>query len=61
MMRMCLLIVMFAAPALGLADTGIPAVAVSGNPEGGQTWSVSVQVLLLMTALTVIWPSSLLL
>ncbi len=59
MTRIWLLIVLFAAPALGMAETGIPAVAVTDSPDGGQTWSVSVQVLLLMTALTML-PSMLL-
>ena len=59
MIRLLLLIALIAAPGLGLADTGIPAVAVTGSPEEGHTWSVSIQVLLLMTALTVL-PSLLL-
>ncbi|HEB99176.1 MAG TPA: flagellar biosynthesis protein FliP [Thiotrichales bacterium] len=40
------------APALGLADTGLPAVTVETRPDGGETWSVSIQVLALMTALS---------
>lgn len=59
MTRLLLLSVLFAVPALGVAETGIPAVAVTDSADGGQTWSVSVQVLLLMTALTML-PSLLL-
>ena len=38
-------------PAATLAEPAIPALAVT-NTGGGQTWSVSMQILLLMTALT---------
>jgi flagellar biosynthetic protein FliP len=38
-------------PAAALAEPAIPALAVT-NTGGGQTWSVSMQILLLMTALT---------
>ncbi len=33
---------------------GLPAITVTGGPDGGQTWSLSVQVLALMTALTLL-------
>lgn len=59
MKRLLLLLVLMAIPLPGLAETGIPAVAVTDGADGGQTWSVSVQILLLMTALTVL-PSLLL-
>ena len=36
------------------ADPGLPAVAVTEGPDGGQTWSVSIQILMLMTALTLL-------
>ncbi|MFQ5633830.1 MAG: flagellar type III secretion system pore protein FliP [Gammaproteobacteria bacterium] len=40
------------APALAAADVGIPAVTIADDATGGQTWSVSIQILMLMTALT---------
>ena len=36
------------------ADPGIPALTVTSGPGGGQTWTVSIQVLLFMTALTLL-------
>ncbi|WP_417349979.1 flagellar type III secretion system pore protein FliP [Ferrimonas sp.] len=39
-------------PALALANTGIPAVTVTTNPDGTQDYSVSLQILGLMTVLT---------
>jgi len=42
-----------ALPALAGA-AGLPAVTVQAGPDGGQTWSLSVQVLVLMTALTLL-------
>lgn len=41
-----------------LAQTGLPAVTVSTEADGGQTWSVTLQVLLLMTVLSLL-PSAL--
>jgi flagellar biosynthetic protein FliP len=41
-----------AAPAL--ADPGLPAVTVTPAPGGGQTYSLSIQILLLMSALTLL-------
>ena len=41
-------------PDLASAAPGIPAVTVSTNPEGGQTYSLTMQILLLMTALTLL-------
>ena len=39
-------------PGLAGADVGIPAVSIVDDASGNQTWSVSIQVLMLMTALT---------
>ena len=39
-------------PALGWAEPGVPALTVEKGPDGGETWSVSIQVLALMTALS---------
>ncbi|MBN8279783.1 MAG: flagellar type III secretion system pore protein FliP [Gammaproteobacteria bacterium] len=48
------------APALGqAAEPVIPALSLVDNADGGKTWSVSIQILMLMTALTLL-PSLLL-
>ena len=47
----CLLLGM---PVLAVAEPGIPAVSLLDNDSGGQTWSVSIQILMLMTALTLL-------
>lgn len=41
-------------PALGYAETGLPAVTVVTNPDGSQEYSVSLQILFIMTALTLL-------
>ena len=41
-------------PLLATADAGIPALSIMDDSAGGQTWSVSIQILLLMTVLTFI-------
>ncbi len=41
-------------PAAALADPGLPALTVHAVANGGQTWSLSLQLLALMTALTVL-------
>ncbi len=41
-------------PQLAAAASGIPALNVQTNGDGGQTWSLSLQVLALMTALTLL-------
>ena len=46
-------------PVLGLAEPVIPALSLVNSPDGGKTWSVSIQILMLMTALTLL-PSLLL-
>ena len=53
-----LLIVMLAMPLLGgvaqAADLGMPVLSVTTEEDGGQTWSVGLQVLALMTALSLL-------
>jgi flagellar biosynthetic protein FliP len=51
-----LLLVLAAAlvPAMAEAATGLPAVTVTTNPGGGQTYSLTLQVLILMTVLTLL-------
>ncbi|MBV6416139.1 MAG: Flagellar biosynthetic protein FliP [Steroidobacteraceae bacterium] len=39
-------------PSLASAAAGLPAVTIENTPGGGQTWSLSLQVLALMTAIT---------
>jgi flagellar biosynthesis protein FliP len=46
-------------PAISLAAPAIPALSLVDNADGGKTWSVSIQILMLMTALTLL-PSLLL-
>jgi flagellar biosynthetic protein FliP len=41
-------------PLSALAQPGLPALSVSTDPDGAQTWSLSLQVLVLMTALTLL-------
>lgn len=43
-----------ASPDLFAAPAGIPALTIQAAPGGGQTWSLSLQVLALMTALTLL-------
>jgi flagellar biosynthetic protein FliP len=43
---------LLAAPALTLAAPGIPAVTIESAPGGGSTWTLSLQLLALMTAIT---------
>jgi flagellar biosynthetic protein FliP len=46
--------VALATPGAAVADPGIPALAVTTSGDGGQTWSLSLQILLLMTALSLL-------
>ena len=46
-------------PVLALAEPVIPALSLVNSPDGGKTWSVSIQILMMMTALTLL-PSLLL-
>jgi len=41
-------------PHLAAADAAIPALSIVDDTAGGQTWSVSIQILMLMTALTLL-------
>ena len=55
MLRLFLITVATLFPlAAGAADAAIPALTVTPGPGGAQTWSVSIQVLLFMTALTLL-------
>jgi flagellar biosynthetic protein FliP len=54
-----LLLALLAVPAFAQQQGGLPAVTVTNLPQGGQQWSVSLQVLLLMSALTLL-PAALL-
>jgi len=53
MIRFLLLLALFAAPA-ALAQSALPAVTVVDDGQGGSSYTLSVQVLLLMTLLTVL-------
>jgi flagellar biosynthetic protein FliP len=44
----------FVLPEIAAAAPGVPAVTVTANPQGGQTYTLTLQVLLLMTALTLL-------
>ena len=52
MIRLVLTLLVLALPSLGMAQEGLEAVQVTTNPDGGQTYTLSIQILLLMTALT---------
>ncbi len=52
--RIVMLAVLALAPIGALAEPGLPALAVTSAVEGQQTYTVSVQMLLLMTALTML-------
>ncbi len=54
MKRAGLILLGLAAPMLTHAATGIPAVTVTTNPGGGQTYSLTLQVLILMTVLSLL-------
>jgi flagellar biosynthetic protein FliP len=56
---LALLSLLFAGQALAQQQGGLPAVTVTNLPQGGQQWSVSLQVLLLMSAITLL-PAALL-
>lgn len=53
MIRLLLSLCLLAFPLISLADPGIPAVTVTDG-EGGQSYSVTLQILALMTALTLL-------
>src|SRR3954451_9294217 len=52
--RTCLSLAFMLVPVLGHAATGLPAVTVTSNPNGGQTYSLTPQILILMTVLTLL-------
>lgn len=55
MNRLWLIILLVALPSgVVMADTGLTALSLTTNPDGGQTYSLSIQVLLLMTVLTLL-------
>ena len=54
MNRLLFILMLLAMPGLVAAEPGIPAVSLLDNDSGGQTWSVSIQILMLMTALTLL-------
>jgi len=51
---LCLLLICFISPELLAAETGIPALTMTADPDGTQNYSVSLQILFLMSALTVL-------
>ncbi|MCV2401384.1 flagellar type III secretion system pore protein FliP [Marinomonas sp. C2222] len=53
-MRIALLFLMFLLPSFTFAESGLPAVTVVTNPDGSQDYSVSLQILFIMTALTLL-------
>lgn len=54
MMRSLLVGLLFLLPTMALADTGLPAVTVATNGQGGQTYTLTLQILALMTVLTLL-------
>jgi flagellar biosynthetic protein FliP len=53
--RPLLALALLLVPVLGMAaTTGLPAVTVTTNPGGGQTYSLTLQILILMTVLTLL-------
>jgi flagellar biosynthetic protein FliP len=57
--RLALLLSLLLLPALSLAAPGLPALQVTTDPSGGQSYTLSLQILLVMTALTLL-PAALL-
>jgi len=57
--RMIVGIVVLSMPAAVLGDPGLPAITMSSGPDGVETWSVSLQILALMTGLSLL-PAALL-
>ena len=53
MMRLALLLLLIL-PGMSWAEVGLPAVKVVTNPDGSQDYSVSLQILFIMTALTLL-------
>ena len=53
-MRLLITLLLLVLPLAGIADPGLPALTVQDNGNGGQSYTLSIQVLLLMTLLTVL-------
>ncbi len=51
-MQRLLLLVLLILPTAGFAQEGLEALTVTTNPDGGETYSLNIQLLLLMTVLT---------
>ena len=55
MKRLLIIILLAVLPAgMVMADTGLTALSLTTNPDGGQTYSLSIQMLILMTVLTLL-------
>lgn len=54
------LLLLLTVPKVAVAQAGLPAILIDGTGDGGQTWSLSLQALVLMTTLTLL-PAMLLL
>ena len=52
--RLLPLLILICLPALALADPGIPALTVTSGEEGGQSYTLTLQILALMTVLTLL-------
>ncbi len=52
--RWAVLLLLFALPGVGLATPGMTAITVTPDGNGGETWTVSLQIVALMTALTLL-------
>jgi flagellar biosynthetic protein FliP len=53
-MRLLITLALLFAPLAGVADPGLQAITVQTDPSGGQSYSLSIQVLVLMTLLTLL-------
>jgi flagellar biosynthesis protein FliP len=54
LLKLACTILLVLAPGAGIADPGLAAITVHSTPGGGETYSLTVQVLLLMTAITLL-------
>ena len=52
--RAVILLIGLLLPLGAMAEVGIPAIAIAQDTAGGETWSVSLQILMVMTALTLL-------
>jgi flagellar biosynthetic protein FliP len=53
-MRLLITLLLLIAPLAGIADPGLPALTVQADGNGGQNYTLSIQVLVLMTLLTLL-------